>query len=590
MQRILLLIALLLGLAGSVVYFWPVAGANSPSAAEDAGATTENPQSIVDLNEKANGNAVAEVTRSDRPPPPPELEIPLPTGSKQPVMVGRILNAEGQVGKNLDIRAAVRVQAISLDETRVHDLVTDGLGRFQLYLGKRYRDGRTRVVTFEIRATKKKPRRTAVIDLSHPVPPGIHDLGDVVLTVPPAILEGQLVDSFGVGIEGASIRMERLKQTSRPSARGVSKQQRWELLEEVRADSNANGFFTLHGADDPGDYRIVLSHDLYEGLTQQVSLHEPYLVIKMQRQYQVQGTVLLNSEVESGGIRITAYREATKPSPDYMLSDGSTGGLDYVDSTNVWEDGFFQMTRLVDEKLTFVVHCEATDEELQVLKDVPMQPKDDLMVLQPIDLRGYLSFAKLKVVSFAGHPLMGFEIATSPQGPWNRSSDPIISVISKSAPLNIYLRANGHHNLALEGIRGKKKVVMEAGITATIELTGASELPQPIGFSSNLHLAPASGTGEATFVPNLNNKLHLGGTKAITFPDAGVYALDLSIYKYGHGRAALFADYREIPQLTIADVDRPQHFVIDITAAQLASAIERLEAQPAFQSSPESND
>jgi hypothetical protein len=596
MQRLLFPFALLLVLAGALVYFWPMAEAHPGNGVHGAGDTTDFSGSELNeavegrANKAVSGHADDGITRSERKPPPPELEVALPSGSKQPVMVGRILNEEGVVGKNLSIRALVRVQEINFDETKVHNLTTDGYGRFQLYLGKRYREGRTRIVTFEMRATKRKLRRTSVFDLSHPVPPGIHDLGDVVLTVPPVILEGQVVDPFGVGIEGASVRMERFNRTSNVHGERVFAEPYWEHLQKVRTNSDENGFFVLHGADEPGDFRIVLSHYQHEDVTKEVELHEPYLAIEMRRDFQVQGSVLLDPGVELGGIRITAYREVTESSPEPSIYDNNPEGYEYVDSINLFEDGNFLMSWLAEEQLTFIVRCDDISEDLFLLKDVPMRPKNDLMTLAPFDLRGKLGSAKLKVVSHDGQEMKNYEIATSPHGPWNKPYKSIISVVSKSMPLNLYLRAWGHRSIALEGIRGKKKVVMEAGITATIELSGASELPQNMQIFASFSLVPKSGNGEGIRQSYLDTGLHLGQPNSFLFPEEGTYALVLRVGQYAQPGAAVFEDYRDIPHFTVVDIETPQRFVIDIPPDQLASAIQRAQAKVAEQLSQDNND
>jgi hypothetical protein len=105
--------------------------------------------------------------------------------SKERFLVGRILNKEGMVAKNLTLRGHLIVQTASGENSSQHSIRTDGEGKFRLQLFEDEYLGTKSTLTVVMHKTKRKARRIAVVDYNAPIETGDNDFGDFVVLIPP---------------------------------------------------------------------------------------------------------------------------------------------------------------------------------------------------------------------------------------------------------------------------------------------------------------------------------------------------------------------------------------------------------------------
>lgn len=379
---------------------------------------------------------------------------------KSPILTGRILNAEGMVGKNLNLGKQIKIKSPGSSSTHNSSVKTDGEGRFRLLLDDDFEPGGTRTLTLTMKATKRKAQRTVKVDISQDYPPGEHDLGDLVVMIPPLVATGTILGADGTPLKNAQVRPEH-KEFWGDDLDDFYWTGGWDLRTETASD----GTFKIHGNLEPGDYRLLVNHDKHSSATREIHLGATDVVIQMEAAVEVVGRILMDDHIDPKGVTVHLMR----------LENDGKGNMQH--QSEVAKDGSFDFTGQEMGGVKLSVRSEFLGEELFSLPDLALVAKGGTQKIPDIDLRGQLLGLHLEVVNESGKKVQQIEI-TPEDGQMRRGwhQNPV-TIVSAEQSLNIEVGADGYRSQKLQGLREDQKVVLREGLRCTIQVANMGALP-----------------------------------------------------------------------------------------------------------------
>ncbi|MHC4380534.1 MAG: hypothetical protein ACYSU1_05535, partial [Planctomycetota bacterium] len=293
----------------------------------------------------------------------------------RPVIVGRIVNEEGMAGANLSLESRLNHRHPQQNSTHNRKIKTDGEGRFRMVLEDEYKEGGTRELTVTMRKTKRKPKRSVMVDLSRPFEPGVHDLGDLIVTVPPLLAQGIVLTPDGSPLSGADIRVERAQYY------GQNKEHKWwNSLWHLREDSAKDGSFTLRGHVVEGEYRVSARHDDYLSVSQEIRLGTDGVELKMEAAVDLKGRFLFDASIDPEQLEVVVTQQ-NREDPEQQNQD----------STSIGKKGRFRFEHRSPGMAGLILKCTATGEVLFSMEGILLSTIAGAdHDLGDIDLRGVL--------------------------------------------------------------------------------------------------------------------------------------------------------------------------------------------------------
>lgn len=129
---------------------------------------------------------------------------------------------------------------------------TDAGGRFRVVISEPWEQGDERFLEAKLFPRDGEAPLVARLDLSHPLPPGDHDLGTALFRPLPAVVSGRVTDPAGIPLFGAHVRAE------------VPIGQGWQALRDLAATSDRDGGFTIYGETQASELRLRCLRRGYE--------------------------------------------------------------------------------------------------------------------------------------------------------------------------------------------------------------------------------------------------------------------------------------------------------------------------------------
>ncbi|PCJ54234.1 MAG: hypothetical protein COA70_06270 [Planctomycetota bacterium] len=398
-----------------------------------------------------------------------------------PIVVGRIVNAQGMVGKYKTLEYFLTKNNRYL---RLAGFTTKADGTFRLLLESKQALGGGLAIQFSLPATSRKPKRLATVDLSHIVGPGFYDLGDVVLDTAPILAQGRVINSVGNPIVGAEVTLEFQDDEGIELSEdlGVSF---WDTHVDVDEKTDESGEFTIRGAVHGRRFRVKAEHKSGLETVQNVVLGQIGIELRLGQARTVRGRVLLDSEIDPTLLEIvygTPFAESERPYSD-------SPWLDLLGPPQkLGVDGSFVLPGLDSGQLTFVLRTNLLEEELFRTESVPIGEGDAEQVLEEIDLRGKLHSYSLTVVDDLGRMVPGAKVDTLYDFGFGFGSghrQPFVFITLGSVPY-ITITADGWRDVEIENLSRDQVVVMLQGIPVQISLTNAHLVPK--GFQVDARL------------------------------------------------------------------------------------------------------
>jgi hypothetical protein len=382
--------------------------------------------------------------------------------------------------------------------------------------------------------------------LPSPLPPGVTDVGEVVLAAAPVIARGVVRDAAGAPVAGAQVVLARPERLPGPELMPLQ-------AEVPRSD--ATGAFTLRGWSE-GAETIELSA-LHDGYVQ----HEPVTV----RAGAADVVVVMHAR---GALRVRALVAAGTRPTDLLVRVRShaTGALASARIGAAARPG--ELAYRVDgadpgPALVEVVYAR-TGERLAAVDGVvvPSAGVGFDPRLDPLDVRATLHEHRLTFRGADGAPVAPAAVRWRPSGArdWtvHGRSGSKARIVTLAPAIDVQVVADDHRAALVASVAaadGERAIELERGVPVRLLL------PLPPGADSRFDLA-VQGTA-STWMPRR--------TLALDADGAGTLAL-------GPGRyAAWLADeelggLRAIEEFEVRDVAREQHVVLERLAGVLREA------------------
>ena len=475
------------------------------------------------------------------------------------VVVGRILNEEGAVGANLSLKSRLSARSNGSSFSHNETLRTDAEGRFRMVLEEDYEDGGTRELTITMRKTKRKPKRSVMVDLSKHYDPGVHDLGDLVVMIPPLLAEGTVLAPNGKPVPKADVLLE--------VANYYGENQEhlwWNGLWELREETDRDGKFEIRGHVKDAVYRVAARHDDYQQADQRINLGASGLQLSLKQAVRLEGRFLLDDSIDAELLEAIVLW----PDPDNSNHERSQ-------STDLARTGKFQFEHLPEGPAKLRLDSAISDEILFHLDDIPLSaatgPTHDL---GDIDLRNRLTSLQLTVLDARGMPIQNPMVRPLGQD-WGQTShaNPV-QVITSGASLDLRVSAKGYRPQELRGISSDTIVTLLDGIPVHVQLTNGTLLPGDFEVVARLAYYPDGPDGEK--VSGMEGKTEQGRDLLKgTVHAAGSYMVHFTLRRTSNHGSQAWALPGGEQMIDVLDRTTPQVFTVEVPKNILKFADEK---------------
>lgn len=486
---------------------------------------------------------------------------------KHPILIGRVLNAEGMVGKNLNLDTRIKQKSQNGSSTHNASLRTDEEGRFRFLLDEEFEPGSTRSLTLIMKPTKRKPMRSVKIDLSRSFGPGEHDLGDLVVMIPPLVASGVVLNADGEPLRKAKVKPERKHYWGEDADNFY-----WSGYWELRTDTESDGSFKIHGEFEAGEYRLQVSHDDHSITTKEINLGSADVLIQMEAAVQVEGRVLLDDHVDRNGVSVYLVRPESEHS-----------GVRSFHS-ELGKDGKFSFKGQEVGSASLRVESEFLDEVFIEFEDLELVAKGGMQEIPEIDLRGQLLSFKIKVIDEDGKKVEQVEIigedGQSRSG-WRQNP---ISIVSAKPALTLEVGAQGYRSQKLTGLREDTEVTLGEGMKCIIQVSNMGAVPNGWTLHASMSRKTEADNSESplshTFHSSSYQNLPLDefGKGEATVPAPGIYTIDFMISndsaEDGSNTRWGVGGMSEFNTIEVMDIPGLQQFSVQIEESSLESTIQ----------------
>ncbi|PCJ55712.1 MAG: hypothetical protein COA70_01140 [Planctomycetota bacterium] len=479
--------------------------------------------------------------------------------AERPVIVGRVLNTEGVIGANLSLEYHVKTTSDGgNNSSRAGNIRTDENGKFRLLMEDGYQESAIRVLTLTMRATKKKPKRTTVTDLSYFLAPGENDLGDLVVTVPPLIASGSVVDTSGVPIRGAKVRLQRkYRHGEGPDDFW------WNGIWELRTETDREGEFAIRGSLPPDEYRISATHDNFiEGAVKITQGREGILLV-LEKSVNVHGSFLLDDGIDPSTLEVTLQ----------TLHPNSAGDHKYF-KQNLKDQAKFSFQNMPPGPAILVLRSEIFEEELFLHTDLLLTNQEDTQTLAPIDLRGALQTIRIWVKNPLGELLPKFHIWPSNTRKRHSTQENPFVTITRETGLDFQIVAPGYRSQRLVGVVGDRELTMQSGFVVSAEISNLNRVPN--GWKIRLYFKALTGSSGEKADSRLSHQIadFSPTAKPTYFMDSGTYSvrfIAVGDETTGNIQRKWLKD--DGTTIQVADLALPQNYIFTFNEDDFAEAI-----------------
>jgi uncharacterized GH25 family protein len=480
------------------------------------------------------------------------------------VLVGRILNTEGAVAKNLTLQTRLRLYQRGVMQTSDRmQVVTNEEGRFEMHLKEPYKQGTERSLTVVMRPTKRKAQRSVFVDLSRDLGAGEYDIGDLVVDFPPVMLGGRVQDEAGRPIKGARVEIQRF--TTVPDSNGRTY---WDDIRYWRSYTDEDGNFEVHGYPEDGRLRLSATADGYAQAQQEIQTDDMNIHLVMEKSFEVTGRILLDPEIDHK----TLFARLHRPNPQFPDDP-------YNQSVHVTADGHFTFGVQPQGNAKVLIRSQAFREELHVIDNLYLLPDGnaDVMTIPDIDLRGMLSSSTITLVDESLKPLSDSWIrlievrtgmTTLPHG--------AITVVRRKGPFTIEVGAPGRRSSVIEGVEGDREIIVgEDSLRVQLQIDNGDIVPTDWKLYAAILYQADGGNIDGTRSQLLD--LDIDYHCEIDVPLPGIYAIKFLVTHAMDGRASkMFGLGNGVDFATVEVLDQPeQRLTVSLDPEELSEAMDK---------------
>jgi hypothetical protein len=415
--------------------------------------------------------------------------------------------------------------------------------------------GATRTLTLTMKATRKKPERDAVIDLSRSFPPGETDLGDIMVIAPPLAASGRVLKPDGTPLRDAEITLE-----SHVTYGEGPDDFYWDNMSGNRARTDEDGLFNLAGRFEPGNYRLRVSNSRYPSLYQPARIGEEDLEITMVAGGGLMGVLLLDKEIPRDEISLRVERHQDSASNSEVLSGFRL---------SVETSGKFQNTGMTPGTYNIVLSCDSTDEELFRKDNIIVNLSDEGTPTDvgQIDLRGQLRAYQLKFRDEEDKVVGDARLIVGDSNNSNHVWE-----------LDFTITSHGYRKVELKGVGEDTDVIFKAGIKVRLRVANPEAIPS--GYSIKLSLRSTEGHDHSAYHWGTDTPLNASHEQVMSALAPGSFFVDaqLSVDEGEQSNTwwGMSAPAGAAP-IQIEDLDGEQFFMVELNADKIADIVKRIE-------------
>lgn len=404
----------------------------------------------------------------------------------RPLVAGRIVDGAGSPAAGA--RFASRVVATRDGRTEIEnvaEIATDGAGRFQIEIDEELLAGGRRSLEIDGRtATARDPRvETASIDLSFPLPAGVHDVGDVALESRPPLVSGVVLDDDDRPVPGARLVVAR-QTTGTATSDPATVQWVSVARPEAMFRTDAEGRFVVGGAFAPGTHSVIAGKDASTYADEPHGFVPPAegVRLRLHRAATIAGSIVGIDAADRREIALEARRETAPGEP--WVARGS------VVRTSPMPDGTFTFTGLRPGRFEVAVEFRFT--EVARIHGVHARASETTRDprLDSFDL-GRFRTIELTVVDANGKAVGSATARRLDPADSNRAvrrnqggdAEGRVKLLV-DGPLDVLVGAPGFRPTTLRGVAGDARVTLTRGIPVRVTVANAEKLPDaPVSLS-----------------------------------------------------------------------------------------------------------
>jgi hypothetical protein len=468
-------------------------------------------------------------------------------------LLGRALDESGRPLARSTLRGTLETALDPTGSEPVEErIASDEEGRFSWELPAD--------LSSEVRASLRLRRRGIELTARLKLPAvlaGEHDLGSVVLSAPPLLARGRLIDASGAPVPGARIQLLR----SRPTAAWHQ-----EEVRRVSTRSGEDGRFALQALPPEGELSLRATAPGFLPSTRDIQVGEEVGDWTLGRQGGVRGRILLDPDIPASELRV----EATP-----FSSVSSLRG-----PVSLQADGSFHMEGLGLVPYRFKLEAEPWAGPGLVLWERVLLGAEAVgaeLDLGTFDARGRLASTRLRIEDASGRLVRDIHIESPMeiQGPGAHAMNLRYSFGGLSPGEEEYrvwhLRegssgevfAHRFRRVPMEFDGGRHHLTMRPALPVRIDLEEFGRLPA--GVSLAVKLSPSEGEGRSHFLPMAQ------GTGEFHLDAAGTYRLGFYL---GSGGSFGFEHSSEGQSIAVLELPELQTFRVAIPPDLLARAEE----------------
>ncbi len=490
------------------------------------------------------------------------VTVHLSLGESKPILAGRALLEGGAPLRHSRLRGTVRFLGPENEWTTGFSVETDEEGRFSSSLdqGGNTNSGGTLELVYEDLARGKLVGR---ITLSGRVLPGTNAVGDVVLSPPPLLASGRVVDTAGKGIRGARVSFEPMNDEHREFLMVPGMMRSFAYWGGITSVTGADGSFEIRGEMEGDLFQLSASHADYRASPRIEVPRGVTQVLTLVAAGRIAGRLQADEGMPIGSVQVLALDAAGNP----------LGAEERREA-----DGRFELEALEPGKYTISARLADEDAELARVDAVSVEAgkTTEDPRLDPFDLTGRLKCISLRVRDRDGRApdqltltrrLPGQDRYLDPN--WWGNDEEIVLVTAERA-LDLRIEAPGSRTVELFGVDSDVEVTLRTGIPIVLDLSGIQrELGARFSLYAELvHLPEGEGRMDASGQADGQGVLSC----SVGEPGAwGVRAHVLLETPEGSTSAPLGDSL--LSTIEVADSDAPQTFVITADVETLQATL-----------------
>lgn len=404
------------------------------------------------------------------PPSGGEAEVEVRLPAPPPMLVGRLLEADGGPAARVVFAFELRCDdgaAESFDLER-----TDAEGRFLWPLGASTVGKTARTCAFRLGRPFGADMRTAVVRLGRPIVAGRNDVGDVVCVAAPLTVAGRVVDEADAPHAGARVfLMDPAGEGEQASAEGGGRG--WKFpWPPAEAATDADGAFAFHGAAGEGPRAVfAVTADAGASAAAPFAVGAADVRVVVPRGGGLAGTVLLDDPSCAERVRFALRRAGTaEPLPARAAVAG---------------DGTFRLTGIPAGPAELTASCDGVERIVEGLQ-VAAGPTASDDRLRAIDLRAGNRYVALTVVDASSRPVAGVRVcrivgAENALGPETGADGRVRCAVPPEGGSFLLYEGHGfetpYRTKRVDGVSADLTVVVEPGPAVRPALDAAVRIP-----------------------------------------------------------------------------------------------------------------